>query len=479
MELPDHRVLREGIIAGLVGAAVVAGWFLIVDALAGQPFATPVYLWDAIFKGFREPHIALVTARAVFGYTLLHLFAFSAFGVLCAMLIAAAEQDSAYVLAFLALFAGFQLFLLGLAWFLSTWVVQLLWWEVFVANLLASSAMALYFFLGHRALGASLVGGARRELRDGLLAGLVGAALVAVWFLILDLSQGQPFRTPALLGAAIFEGLRDPTLLRITTPVVLGYTALHVVAFALFGLLCAVIIAALEREPILIWAFIALFACFEVFFFVLQGLVGSVLGALVGWSVLAGNLLASAGMLGYFFVGHRALGGEILGRHIVPVREGIVAGLVGAGVVALWFLLYDTAKGQPLKTPALLGAALFQGIVALPGGVRPDLATVAGYTLVHVLAFVIFGIIAAFLVVAAERQPLLLIGLFMLFAAFEVFFFGLVLILAESILGALVWWAIFVGNLLAAAAMLLYFFAGHRALGRHLTHPWPSEEGTT
>jgi hypothetical protein len=41
-----------------------------------------------------------------------------------------------------------------------------------------------------------------RYLRDGLIAGLIGAALVAVWFLIYDAAIGQPFRTPALLGAA-------------------------------------------------------------------------------------------------------------------------------------------------------------------------------------------------------------------------------------------------------------------------------------
>jgi hypothetical protein len=103
-----------------------------------------------------------------------------------------------------------------------------------------------------------------------------------------------------------------PQLLQVTTPVVLGYTVLHLLAFAVFGILCAMVIAASEREPTLLWAFIALFACFEVFFIVLQGIAGSVLGALVGWSILVGNLLASAGMLGYFLLGHRALGRRLL-----------------------------------------------------------------------------------------------------------------------------------------------------------------------
>ena len=477
MELFERKVLREGILAGLIGAVVVALWFLIVDALQGRPFVTPASLWGTIFQGLKDPLAIQITAKAVFGYTVLHFFTFAAFGVLCAMLLAAAAEDSAYVSASLALFACFQLFLLGLAWFLSKWVAGLLWWEVLVANVLASGAMVLYFFVGHRALGASMIGGARRELREGIGAGLIGAALLAVWFLLFDLAQGQPLRTPALLGAAIFEHLRDPGLLQITMPVVLGYTVLHVVAFAAFGVLSAVLIGALEREPVLIWAFIALLACFAAFFFVLEGVAGSILGALVGWSVLTGNLLAAAGMLAYFFLGHRALGREILGPHVTPIRDGVIAGLTGAGTVALWFLIYDVFKGAPLRTPAILGAALFQGAAAMEG---PEInaAAVAGYTVVHVFAFVVFGIIAASLVVAAERQPILLIGLFMLFAAFEVFFFGLVLILAEHILGGLVWWSIFVGNLLASATMLIYFFVGHRALGRRFLEPWPGDDGT-
>ena len=44
-------------------------------------------------------------------------------------------------------------------------------------------------------------------LREGICAGLIGAAVVAVWFLLLDLWRGQPFLTPGLLGAAVFQGV--------------------------------------------------------------------------------------------------------------------------------------------------------------------------------------------------------------------------------------------------------------------------------
>jgi len=108
--------------------------------------------------------------------------------------------------------------------------------------------------------------------------------------------------------------------------------------------------------------------------------------------------------------------------------------------------------------------------------VERELGLILGYTVLHGFAFAVFGIVAALLVAAAERQPILTVGLFMLFAAFEVLFFGLVTVLAQSLLGALVWWNIFIGNLLAAAGMLLYFFRGHRALSRRLRETWPVED---
>jgi len=316
----------------------------------------------------------------------------------------------------------------------------------------------------------------RRLLREGVVAGLIGAAIVAVWFLVFDALEGAPFRTPALLGAAVFQGLRDPQALTITLGAVVGYSVLHGLAFIAFGVLCALLIVAAERELALLMAFIALFACFSVFFLgLLWVLAAWLLGALSWWAIVAANLLAAAGMLAYFFLGHRALGQALLGSLAGVFREGAVAGLIGAALVAVWFLGYDAFKGRPLRTPALLGAAVFQGLTD-PEALEISLGAVLGYTVLHALAFVVFGIVAALLLVAAERQPVLLLGLFMLFAAFEVLFFGLVMILGQSLLGALVWWAIFVANLLATAGMLVYFFLGHRALGRRLLETWPPRE---
>ena len=43
------------------------------------------------------------------------------------------------------------------------------------------------------------------------------------------------------------------------------------------------------------------------------------------------------------------------------MREGITVGLIGAAVAMLLFLGVDLAAGAPLRTPAMLGNALFHG----------------------------------------------------------------------------------------------------------------------
>lgn len=40
--------------------------------------------------------------------------------------------------------------------------------------------------------------------------------------------------------------------------------------------------------------------------------------------------------------------------------EGIIAGLIGAAILALWFLMIDTLHGRPLYTPSMLGSAIFR-----------------------------------------------------------------------------------------------------------------------
>lgn len=141
--------------------------------------------------------------------------------------------------------------------------------------------------------------------------------------------------------------------------------------------------------------------------------------------------------------------------------EGMIAGTVGAAVVAAWFLMYDLAHGGPFRTPALLGAVLFQGLRDV-GSLRITTTLVLEYSLVHLATFALFGCMAATLLAAADGDPRLLAGLFVLFCSFEVAALELITVLGEWLLEALPQWSIVIGNLLAAAAMLAVFVHRHR-----------------
>jgi hypothetical protein len=309
----------------------------------------------------------------------------------------------------------------------------------------------------------------RSVVREGIVAGLIGAAVVAVWFFLFDLARGRPFLTPTLLGSLVFFGVKSATGLDPALGPILGYTVLHGLAFIAFGVVAATMMAMSEREPTLFIGFVILFACFEVFFFGVLSVLGrAVEAALVWWAVLVGNLLASIAMLWYFFRAHRALPRTLIGSWGGVLREGVVAGLIGAAVVALWFFAIDAIHGEPLRTPRLLGSAILR---------TPESpAAVVIYTVLHGLAFIAFGLLGAVLIAGAERQPLLVFALVILFTAFEVFFFGAIIIVASWILDELAGWTIFVGNILAAVAMLAYYFSAHRTLARRLTEAWLEEE---
>jgi hypothetical protein len=315
-----------------------------------------------------------------------------------------------------------------------------------------------------------------RIVRNGVVAGLLGAAAVALWFLVFDISRGRPFETPALLAAVLLHGASDAAVPAITAALVFQYTVFHVLAFVLFGTVAAALIVAAETEPGLVIALVIFFAGFEVFFIALVMFHGPTLMAMLSWwSILVGNLLATGVMFAYFFFRHRALGRALLGPWVSIVREGVEGGTIGAATVALWFVVYDTAAHQPLRTPALLGAALLKGLRD-PAALQISAGVILGYSVLHGAAFILFGVLAAVLLAIAEREPIVLLGVFVLYTCFEVFFFSAVMLLDEALLESLGWWTIFVANILATAAMLGYFLPHHRGLRGRLLERWAEQE---
>ncbi len=137
-------------------------------------------------------------------------------------------------------------------------------------------------------------------------------------------------------------------------------------------------------------------------------------------------------------------------------EEGIVAGLIGATVIALWFFVLDALHGRPLYTPTVLGTALF-------GSARESnpFEMALMFTWVHVLVFAVLGGIAARLLALAERDPNYGFGILLLFVVFEFGFVVVGMFFAADVVASLSWPSILIGNLLAAAAMALYFRRRH------------------
>lgn len=151
--------------------------------------------------------------------------------------------------------------------------------------------------------------------------------------------------------------------------------------------------------------------------------------------------------------------------------EGTDVGLIGGTVVAVFFLILDLIGGAPLRTPSVLGEVLLFGR-ATPTVDEPVLGAVLLYTVVHFIAFALLGIALARIVHLATENSVVRFGLLMVFLAFELFFYGIVLTLDEATRALFPIWTVLMANALAAVAMGLYLWRTHPAF-RQAVHAQP------
>ena len=143
---------------------------------------------------------------------------------------------------------------------------------------------------------------------EGITAGLLGAATVALWFLIVDTLNGRPLYTPNLLGTAVFHGgagLDHPETLPISLETVFLFTWVHAMVFAVVGGLVARLLAFAEHTRNVGFGIVLLFVVFEFGFVAVTMIFAEdVLGSLAWPAVLVGNLLAAGVMGAYFWRRH-------------------------------------------------------------------------------------------------------------------------------------------------------------------------------
>ncbi len=144
--------------------------------------------------------------------------------------------------------------------------------------------------------------------QEGIVAGIIGPATVAVWFLIVDTIEGRPFYTPTLLGAAFFKpgaGLASPGPLSPSFEMVVVYTWVHGLVFCTIGGVAAWLLAMSERNPNMGFGILLLAVVFEFGFLVVAVLFAEVILQSLAWqSILIGNLLAGGAMAAFFWRRH-------------------------------------------------------------------------------------------------------------------------------------------------------------------------------
>jgi uncharacterized membrane protein YphA (DoxX/SURF4 family) len=159
------------------------------------------------------------------------------------------------------------------------------------------------------------------------------------------------------------------------------------------------------------------------------------------------------------------------------LHDGVIAGLIGAAAIAVWFLIIDAIAGHPFRTPAALGQGLLD--VLGPEDVTDTTMTfVLVYTVFHFAAFMFVGLVAALIVHLAKTEPSILLGFVVLFVATEIGFYGFTGLLHEaSSLRSLAWYQVMLGNLIAAASMGYYFYRTHSELREEFRHSldWDTE----
>jgi hypothetical protein len=308
-------ILKRGVVAGIVGALSIVLWFFVVDLIRGEPLATVRFVSGALLGG---PALAAVPA-----YTVLHFMSFQVFGVSSAWALDALKVSAPTLLGLALGALLFDMIFYGSVIATGADVVgEFGWRNVLAGNVLAGLAITHTI---HRMEGSEVSGWVvellrARVLREGALVGLAGAAVVAVWFLVLDAVVGEPLRTPSALGGLVFAGETNAATMPVRSSWVIGYTGIHLAIGLVLGIVLASASAAVEDSPPLVIATALAFICFEALMMGIVGLVSVFLP--YSWLVVGGaNLLAAVTMVGILWRRHPKLS-HAMDDGMVPATGG-------------------------------------------------------------------------------------------------------------------------------------------------------------
>ncbi len=146
-------------------------------------------------------------------------------------------------------------------------------------------------------------------LIQGLVAGLIGYAVVALIFAVANLISGRSmFYTAAILGASLFYGIHDPSQVTVAAPYVFAYNGAHLLVFLMFGMISAWLAWVAERLT-QFW-YVGLVMFFFVAFHIvaaMQAMAIPMQQALSGWAIWTAGAAAAIAMAAYLLSVHPQL----------------------------------------------------------------------------------------------------------------------------------------------------------------------------
>jgi hypothetical protein len=146
-----HSVADETTSVGLLGAATVAAWFLLLDFIAGRPLHIASVLGQVLLLGDRTPELAQVQWGAAYAYAFFHFLSFFAVGWLAVRLLHMAIRQPVWLVGLLILFVSLEttVFAVSFALFHGTGA-EYLRGPVLIGNALAVLVMGIYLWRTHR-----------------------------------------------------------------------------------------------------------------------------------------------------------------------------------------------------------------------------------------------------------------------------------------------------------------------------------------
>ncbi len=152
-----------------------------------------------------------------------------------------------------------------------------------------------------------------RWLWQGLIAGLIGYAAVLVCLMVGSYMDGRsPFYAAALMGGALFYGVRDLAGVVVAPGPVFAYNGFHLIVFLLLGFTAAWLAHLAERGPHL-W-YVGVTFCIFVAFHMFGAtflLPDALRETMLNWGTFGVGVVGAVSMAAFLIAVHPALRAEL------------------------------------------------------------------------------------------------------------------------------------------------------------------------